>query len=148
MLLMRGATGAFAIHSDEVVHISIHAPHARSDVIPATTHCNVTNFNPRSSCEERRERLAQLLTHLLISIHAPHARSDEYQCGNARRNNISIHAPHARSDYLLPNLQAQTMNFNPRSSCEERHDGRRRVGAEDTISIHAPHARSDLVCVG
>ena len=35
--------------------ISIHAPHARSDREPAYIHVGGRNFNPRSSCEERRK---------------------------------------------------------------------------------------------
>ncbi len=77
-------------------------------------------FNPRSSCEERRERFAQLLTHLLISIHAPHARSDPRKGGKFSKRSISIHAPHARSDLSV--FCRDMLNI---------------------ISIHAPHARSD-----
>ena len=80
-------------------HISIHAPHARSDSVLASIavafaefqstllmrgatwyHCidsSYRYFNPRSSCEERlliRESTAQQC--FVISIHAPHARSD------------------------------------------------------------------------
>ena len=52
-LLMRGAThGHISCHADS--HISIHAPHARSDSF-RTGHIDFQhNFNPRSSCEERR----------------------------------------------------------------------------------------------
>ena len=51
-LLMRGAThGHISCHADS--HISIHAPHARSDSF-RTGHIDFQhNFNPRSSCEER-----------------------------------------------------------------------------------------------
>ena len=37
----------------------------------------------------------------------------------------------------------KTMNFNPRSSCEEQRDSLDAVIAKLKISIHAPHARSD-----
>ena len=59
-------------------HISIHAPHARSDL-----------------------HLVEAL-HVLggISIHAPHARSDLFLPQSSRAEKISIHAPHARSDVL------------------------------------------------
>ena len=56
------------------------------------------NFNPRSSCEER---LASKLMHDYysdISIHAPHARSDLVVRNPDQSYLISIHAPHARSD--------------------------------------------------
>ena len=51
-LLMRGAT-TLVFKDFIVLLISIHAPHARSDLI-----------------------LYDVITHLDISIHAPHARSD------------------------------------------------------------------------
>ena len=40
-----------------------------------------------------------------------------------QRNQISIHAPHARSDRNFSMHTAKRMNFNPRSSCEERQGG-------------------------
>ena len=103
---------------------------------------------------------------LIISIHAPHARSDEraaifYRYGM----DISIHAPHARSDGKQKRHLRNLVDFNPRSSCEERHGfaarrssipdfnprsscEERRLHVTNTqkvhkISIHAPHARSD-----
>ena len=33
---------------------------------------------------------------------------------------ISIHAPHARSDYRALGIEPRNLDFNPRSSCEER----------------------------
>ena len=78
-----------------------------------------------------------------ISIHAPHARSDACVAAADISADISIHAPHARSDrqancWNVPTCLFQStllmrgatrpcrenrgadMNFNPRSSCEER----------------------------
>ena len=97
-LLMRGATGPESMKGGADM-ISIHAPHARSDA-------------------RLKETLEQLTE---ISIHAPHARSDTTQtrvskCGLA----ISIHAPHARSDMHRPSSSYFAIDFNPRSSCEER----------------------------
>ena len=78
--------------------ISIHAPHARSDL-----------------------RQYQARRALRISIHAPHARSD---CSSSTLSSlvtdISIHAPHARSDGMGCNSFRTYQHFNPRSSCEER----------------------------
>ena len=128
--------------------ISIHAPHARSDdkdgprgaAVPsfqstllmrgATTMARAgtkptCNFNPRSSCEERRRRRRGARHLTLISIHAPHARSDVEYGLIGKWYAISIHAPHARSDVPL-----RSMIFTSR------------------ISIHAPHARSDFLSVG
>ena len=124
--------------------ISIHAPHARSDLGEADE-----------------------LVKVNISIHAPHARSDRFFCMTALFcASISIHAPHARSDLLRlivrrrsPRFQSTllmrgatlsmtfgcsiTFYFNPRSSCEERPAYQRENTQIKHISIHAPHARSD-----
>ena len=74
-LLMRGATGwQQDIQAD--LHISIHAPHARSDEVSGINIPHgFLHFNPRSSCEERLRIKAPELARI-ISIHAPHARSD------------------------------------------------------------------------
>ena len=56
-----------------------------------------------------------------ISIHAPHARSDCIGSVKAQAGRISIHAPHARSDLERLHASRGDENFNPRSSCEERH---------------------------
>ena len=79
--------------------ISIHAPHARSDLfikiasrilstfqstllmrgatrmVHGSIEC-IRHFNPRSSCEERPDANIRRLLYIAISIHAPHARSD------------------------------------------------------------------------
>ena len=101
--------------------ISIHAPHARSDgTIHRYVPGHLTYFNPRSSCEERRQLhqafylVFRFQSTLLmrgatnadlglrqftgISIHAPHARSDLRAYRARHAPHISIHAPHARSD--------------------------------------------------
>ena len=101
--------------------ISIHAPHARSDLHRVLPQCPPFR----------------------ISIHAPHARSDikvsfelqhslifqstllmrgatDADDSSVAARDISIHAPHARSD-----------------------DDHARDQAPAVISIHAPHARSD-----
>ena len=102
-------------------YISIHAPHARSDIL------NVTPLPGR-----------------YISIHAPHARSDICPGLLIRLAPISIHAPHARSDHCRPHGDTRGNYFNPRSSCEERLARCRQDAARQVISIHAPHARSDM----
>ena len=98
-LLMRGATkqsSAAAVLLDISIHapharsdaprqaaharkarISIHAPHARSDTSRRTSGRRMANFNPRSSCEERRPLRRNMADAVVISIHAPHARSDD-----------------------------------------------------------------------
>ena len=78
--------------------ISIHAPHARSDLRACRISAPYGNFNPRSSCEER---------HLAV-------------IDPSYVDSISIHAPHARSDTGPRADKRSAENFNPRSSCEER----------------------------
>ena len=51
-LLMRGATTGPAGKGGGW-HISIHAPHARSDFLRRRLLPQTYHFNPRSSCEER-----------------------------------------------------------------------------------------------
>ena len=151
--------------------ISIHAPHARSDAAHLRQSSRKADFNPRSSCEERRDSCLQKASILnfnprssceerqkfmvcsivaeLISIHAPHARSDACRCYHDTIYNISIHAPHARSDFRglidksAPDLFQSTLLMR----------GATRRSAWESqlvqISIHAPHARSDAVrCAG
>ena len=119
-LLMRGATWAVAERVDNG-EISIHAPHARSDVSHSHLITTITifqstllmrgatifysrslrsspHFNPRSSCEERPGRDGDARQIGYISIHAPHARSDVAERIEREKRDISIHAPHARSD--------------------------------------------------
>ena len=121
--------------------ISIHAPHARSD-LPGVLY-------DRS---------------MLISIHAPHARSDVICAPHARTayqfqstllmrgatffrwpihllDEISIHAPHARSDVSRRAVPCTGHHFNPRSSCEERH-------AAKTSETNAAEFQSTLLMRG
>ena len=66
----------FVVMGDRDVYISIHAPHARSDILIFARSARWRNFNPRSSCEERLAPIHRFLNEIRISIHAPHARSD------------------------------------------------------------------------
>ena len=55
-LLMRGATRPEAGIDDRSCYISIHAPHARSDIGRISSTRSRFYFNPRSSCEERHSQ--------------------------------------------------------------------------------------------
>ena len=132
---------------------------------------NALDFNPRSSCEERRRAPERVRPTDAISIHAPHARSDttqqirEYNTGTFQ-STLLMRGATSVSTTPWPRLN----HFNPRSSCEERHyfDNVPVIeylfqstllmrGATCSvfrhrdwrcISIHAPHARSDCMqCV-
>ena len=120
-LLMRGATLQNTGLLHDLLIISIHAPHARSDRKRCGKRILKLYFNPRSSCEERLSGRSTIWSTLVISIHAPHARSDSATSGRL----------------------SMMRYFNPRSSCEERQQNQFYGKAESPISIHAPHARSD-----
>ena len=129
---------------EDVVVISIHAPHARSDHSCNGLTLQGRNFNPRSSCEERLQHIPSHPPHPDISIHAPHARSDNSRYRLRHQALISIHAPHARSDrrepaYIHVGGRFQStllMRGATGMALPCLHVGR-------YISIHAPHARSD-----
>ena len=105
------------------VQISIHAPHAGSDLLPsscmgdtrsfqstlpmrgattarATTRQLRQHFNPRSPCGERHRGHPVRRRGIQISIHAPHAGSDLQIRRMLHSPRISIHAPHAGSDVV------------------------------------------------
>ena len=144
---MRGATRRSEYRYGISAYISIHAPHARSDLIRRVSRSRLRNFNPRSSCEERRYSRSGLYIcwifqstllmrgattmlhkeahHTIISIHAPHARSDPLSL------TVSIILRTFQSTLLMRGAtglhRARRIiwfNFNPRSSCEERPDFR------------------------
>ncbi len=62
-------------HGDGGTQVSIHAPHARGDVLGL--------------------RAAPAVQ---VSIHAPHARGDTRSTAHTAQTRVSIHAPHARGD--------------------------------------------------
>ena len=95
-LPMRGATNK-PIKADYRRIISIHTPHAGSDVI-------------KSSIDSLYS----------ISIHTPHAGSDGYCINDVVILNISIHTPHAGSDCEQLLLVVTNLHFNPHSPCGER----------------------------
>ena len=102
--------------------ISIHAPHARSDVFKDFIVLLEVNFNPRSSCEERHVDGTLFIIPIIISIHAPHARSDVRRNHNGLCNkyfNPRSSCEERRCSSLSERLP--DAYFNPRSSCEERH---------------------------
>jgi len=125
------------------IAISIHAPRGRSDFLASIRVMSKKHFNPRSSREERRLRGQHEIQPRRISIHAPRGRSDYNRSGGWDVYLISIHAPRGRSD-VSEHLNVWTRdNFNPRSSREERLQGRQGCPSHLQISIHAPRGRSD-----
>ena len=117
------------VYDDFNPRSSCEERHLRAELEPRRR-----NFNPRSSCEERLEVRAKLLRDEKISIHAPHARSDFAAMFMSVELVISIHAPHARSDsHTILGLYVIGLDFNPRSSCEERQPGRSRWRARKSL---------------
>ena len=146
--------------------ISIHAPHARSDILPSRiTVDNNGYFNPRSSCEERQQsRPPTLQARYFQSTLLMRGAT----CSSTRRRQSMIF----QSTLLMRGATQEVINyfvmkkfqstllmrgatasawlrcsaladFNPRSSCEERQDAAAVSFDAVVISIHAPHARSD-----
>ncbi len=79
-----------------------------------------SNFNPRSSCEERLRLSCSTYSFPYFN---PRSSCEERLHGRG--------------------WQRHRRNFNPRSSCEERHERQPLNHELQRISIHAPHARSD-----
>ena len=120
MLLLRGATRSSS-SSRRKLDVSIHAPLARSNVVPAF--CFVS----------RR-----------VSIHAPLARSNFNEVRDVTAGYyVSIHAPLARSNAARKNSIPSLLRFNTCSSCEEQQLVADIQEWEFVVSIHAPLARSN-----
>ena len=77
-------------------------------------------FNPRSSCEERRGGARDLPGQLQISIHAPHARSDMEKLGFEKTGEKFQSTLLMRGATPQAGRHVLGLDFNPRSSCEER----------------------------
>ena len=115
---MRGATQA-GRHLPAIRLISIHAPHARSDVTALTPFLTRLNFNPRSSCEERQRRYTCMLT---MRHFNPRSSCEERLAAAKRSGRVEKF----QSTLLMRGATASCRSahrgrhFNPRSSCEER----------------------------
>ena len=139
---MRGATTLHQLKFNDF-YISIHAPHARCDVILSPINSSSNTFQSThpmrgATCRWHNKRIT-----LRISIHAPHARCDGSPMVCAQIPNISIHAPHARCDFLAYTIVLRSFYFNPRTPCEVRPTPSANWYIILSISIHAPHARCD-----
>ena len=126
--------------------ISIHAPHARSDLLRIATRWTIQPyFNPRSSCEERPWPVR---SHSSLIYFNPRSSCEERH--PLRAHCGSLHAdfnPRSSCEerHGLFQVVPGARNFNPRSSCEERPGVDFTPSRRMSISIHAPHARSDAV---
>ena len=145
-LLMRGATWWPTKRAGHLV-ISIHAPHARSDLRDVIDKQNdyikfqsTLLMRGATTLEELAEKTGLFQSTLLMrgaTGDGGHAGLNEHNfnprssCEERRRRHPLCH-------------RVRT-HFNPRSSCEERHPRIRQSRMYHCISIHAPHARSDMV---
>ena len=119
-LPMRGATTRREHNSGNAV-ISIHAPHAGSDLLKRAQPAVFRDFNPRSPCGERLPLCLVSRWPCYFNPRSPCGERHDKTAPPAAATLISIHAPHAGSDLALT----------------------RALHKERTISIHAPHAGSD-----
>ena len=118
-LLVRGATNVITVTINGG-SISIHAPRERSDAFIANELISII-----ISIHAPRERSdlvkSAVIVPKAISIHAPRERSDQSPLTVRYNFGISIHAPRERSDKEYNLSDIVLVNFNPRSSWEERH---------------------------
>ena len=123
--------------------ISIHAPHAGSDDLLRRFYCPRTYFNPRSPCGERHPSWPPWAGPSKFQSTLPMRGATRTHPQTGFGGVISIHAPHAGSDPIERSSWPSTKNFNPRSPCGERPGFTADVIKAARISIHAPHAGSD-----
>ncbi|BBB49048.1 hypothetical protein Pelsub_P2279 [Pelolinea submarina] len=117
---MRGATLFWFTWRVAIFHISIHAPHAGSDLFQRLVKPMIVVF--QSTPPMRGATLSFLRAGVqgYISIHAPHAGSDRLRQFGVFLIQISIHAPHAGSDFPWTKITPFRYYFNPRPPCGER----------------------------
>ena len=102
--------------------ISIHAPHAGSDPQRRQPGSSRHYFNPRSQCGERRNE------------------SYTYSVNGTFQSTL----PMRGATWSVPGRTGSRSDFNPRSPCGERRNRDDEIDSIYKISIHTPHAGSDL----
>ena len=117
---MRGATAVINERGGEIV-ISIHALHARSDGLSAILLPHIPHFNPRSSCEERQVAEKAVAPHYtfqstLLMRGATTDTPITTMIGKTFQSTLLMRGATASSQ----SSAVGGLNFNPRSSCEER----------------------------
>ncbi len=145
-------------------YFSIHAPLARSDLSSAQNHGSTDIFNPRSSCEERRQARGFYVSIKIFNPRSSCGRPLYFDCSVRNRKIFNPRSSCEERRHVHPDRCA-TPIFNPRSSCEERQAmdwaeenlsgfqsrsscERRGIYGHNAghkcLSIHAPLARSDV----
>ena len=100
--------------------ISIHAPRVRCDSAKGSRTNPPVYFNPRTSCEVRRLKIA--IVFCLVKFQSTHLvwGATFFTGAYGLPKHISIHAPRVRCDVLRHKHLPETSYFNPRTSCEVR----------------------------
>ena len=126
--------------------ISIHTPHAGSDLTAAGYECRYYNFNPHSPCGERLDTPGDYTGDLSISIHTPHAGSD-LPCLYSLHWWLVFQStlPMRGATIDKPYGKFGGGYFNPHSPCGERRIFESDRDFDFNISIHTPHAGSDRI---
>ena len=125
--------------------ISIHAPHAGSDVEYHPDFSTVIYFNPRSPCGERHKSTVPTTALPRFQSTLPMRGATPVRRPPRPCDAISIHAPHAGSDWAtaapcpIITLFQSTLPMRGATSYD------RYAGPGRPISIHAPHAGSDCI---
>ena len=101
-------------------HISIHAPHAGSDLRRQPANLVCVDFNPRSPCGERRCKSVARIRPGYFNPRSPCGERLQGAVAEKALILISIHAPHAGSDNVSKGQRLLVEDFNPRSPCGER----------------------------
>ena len=106
---MRGATGHIR-DVDGIREISIHAPHAGSDIdwIAVVKRPGISIHAPHAGSDGHIRDVDGIRE---ISIHAPHAGSDCFSFFCSPFSMISIHAPHAGSDVVCDKSYQKKFEF-------------------------------------
>ena len=119
---MRGATltPAFKICGKEL--ISIHTPHAGSDLIPFFQCHFIHNFNPHSPCGERHSIRQEYIRIIKFQSTLPMRGATANAYNAVKVCHISIHTPHAGSDGWKTHARPLQFYLNPHSPCGERRD--------------------------
>ena len=141
---MRGATAPQTTPQNED-EISIHAPHAGSDLFPTRSIAFARgDFNPRSPCGERRSYRTFPAAAARFQSTLPMRGATTLPAWLNAAALISIHAPHAGSDQLPEQSDIQQSLFQSTLPMRGATRSSTISQTEASISIHAPHAGSDV----
>ena len=133
-----------ALVAFNVLTISIHTPHAGSDWSNREIHHGHRDFNPHSPCGERPFRFRNRFSRSIFQSTLPMRGATRCFGITFVCRKISIHTPHAGSDTIFPWWYQPHQHFNPHSPCGERPLPVVIAATLHLISIHTPHAGSDF----